>query len=219
MKHCSKCKLDVRTNSEVCPLCQNKLTGENEEAMYPTIPTIYKKFELFFKIFFMASIGLAVVCVATNLMFSPSNAWWPFAVFGIFCIWLSVFHIIKRRKNIPKTILTQAVISAVLCVIWDFWTGWHGWSIDFVLPIIFTVAMIGLFIVARCLKLKEQEYIMHFTTIVVFCIITVIFYALDITNIVIPSIICFSSGIITLAALIIFDGKSMKEELRKRFHL
>ena len=29
MKHCDKCKIDVRGEFERCPLCQNKLTGES----------------------------------------------------------------------------------------------------------------------------------------------------------------------------------------------
>lgn len=219
MKHCSKCKLDVRTNSDLCPLCQNKLTEEDDSVLYPTIPTIYKKFELFFKIWIMASIAVGIACIAINLIIPETGTWWHYAVFGIFCIWVSVFHIIKRRRNVPKAIMNQVFITAVLCIIWDLWTGWYGWSIDFVLPIMFTVAMLGLFIVARVLKMKEKDYLLYLFMVIAFSIITVVFYVLDITNIVIPSIICFSSGIISLAAMIIFDSKNMKEELEKRFHL
>jgi len=123
MKYCSKCKLDVRTASDLCPLCQNKLTGESETAAYPNIPTIYKRFELFFKILFMSSLGLAVISIAVNLILQAFGWWWHYAVFGIFCVWVSIFHIIKRRHNIPKAIMNQVLITAIFCIIWDIWTG------------------------------------------------------------------------------------------------
>jgi hypothetical protein len=219
MKYCSKCKLDVRTASDKCPLCQNKLTGTEEKTPYPIIPTIYKRFELFFKILIMSSIGLSVICIAVNLIIQQFGWWWQYAVFGVFCVWVSIFHIIKRRNNIPKAIMNQVLITAIFCIIWDIWTGWKGWSIDFVLPILFTAAMIGLFIVARVLKMKKRDYLLYLFMVIAFCIITVIFYATNLTNIVIPSVICFSGGILSLAALIIFEGKNMKEEFEKRFHL
>ena len=219
MKHCSKCKLDVRTEAEVCPLCQNKLSGEYNASQYPKIPTIYKQFEMFFKIWIMASVGVAVACIAVNLIVDNLGIWWHYAVFGIFCIWVSIFHIIKRRKNVPKAIMNQVLITAVLTIIWDLWTGWHGWSIDFVLPIMFTVAMIGMFVVVRSLRLKKKDYLLYLFMIIAFSIITLLFYALNLTQAVIPSVICFSSGILFFAALIIFDGNNMKEEFKKRFHL
>ena len=219
MKHCSKCKLDVRTETDVCPLCQNKLSGEGGEAQYPKIPTIYKKFEMFFKIWIMASVGVAVACISVNLIVDNWGIWWHYAVFGIFCIWVSIFHIIKRRRNVPKAIMNQVLITAVLTIVWDLWTGWHGWSIDFVLPIMFTVAMIGMFVVVRSLRLKKKDYLLYLFMIIAFSIITLLFYALDLTNAVIPSVICFSSGILFFSALIIFDGNNMKEEFEKRFHL
>jgi len=79
--------------------------------------------------------------------------------------------------------------------------------------------MVGLFIVARVLKMKEKDYLLYLFMVIAFCIITVIFYAADMTNIVIPSIICFSGGILSLTALIVFDGKNMKNEFEKRFHV
>lgn len=219
MKYCSKCKLNVDTDISICPLCQNKLTGEAENSSYPKIPTIFKKFELFFKLWLMVSIFIAVTCISVNLIVQDFGIWWHYVLFGLFCIWVSMFHIIKRRKNIPNAIMNQVLITAILCIIWDIWTGWRGWSLDYVLPIMFTIAMIGLSAIARILKLKKKDYLLYLFMIISFCIITLIFYISGLIRIVIPSIICFSVGILSLSALLIFDGKNMKTEFEKRFHL
>lgn len=219
MKYCSKCRLSVRTTSEYCPLCQSRLTGEGGDGLYPYIPTIYKQFELFFKILIVSSIGAAVACVAANLIFPQTGIWSLFAVFGIFCVWVSVTLIIKKRRNIPRTIVNQVFLTALFCIIWDAVTGWRGWSVDYVLPIIFSASMIGLFIVARVLKMKAGDYLFYLILVTFFCIITLVFYITGITGAVIPSIICFSGGIATLASLVIFEGRNMKHELERRFHL
>lgn len=43
MKHCDKCKIDVRGEFERCPLCQNKLTGESTPYEFPKVQSFYEK--------------------------------------------------------------------------------------------------------------------------------------------------------------------------------
>ena len=49
MKHCDKCKIDVRGEFERCPLCQNKLTGESTPYEFPNVHSFYEKYEKIFK--------------------------------------------------------------------------------------------------------------------------------------------------------------------------
>ena len=49
MKHCDKCKIDVRGEFERCPLCQNKLTGESTPYEFPKVQSFYEKYEKIFK--------------------------------------------------------------------------------------------------------------------------------------------------------------------------
>ena len=50
MKHCDKCKIDVRGEFERCPLCQNKLTGESTPYEFPKVQSFYEKYEKIFKL-------------------------------------------------------------------------------------------------------------------------------------------------------------------------
>ena len=66
MKQCKKCHVKVRTDEDVCPLCQNKLVGSKIENIFPYVPTIKKRFSLFFKILLLVSIIISLICVAID---------------------------------------------------------------------------------------------------------------------------------------------------------
>lgn len=63
MKCCDKCKIHVAGSRSVCPLCQAVLSDEGEPSPnpFPTIPTIYRQHNLFFRWLIFASVVAAVV--------------------------------------------------------------------------------------------------------------------------------------------------------------
>ena len=92
------------------------------------------------------------------------------------------------RRNVPKSILYQVVVSCVLTVLWDYSTGWQGWSIDYVIPSACVVAMLVLAITARwCLKLNLGSFIVYFTIAALFAIVPVMFYVRGMLQVVYPS--------------------------------
>lgn len=154
MKHCDKCKIDVRGEFERCPLCQNKLTGESTPYEFPKVQSFYEKYEKIFKFAILVTSSLSIISIAVNILLPQSGHWSLFVLFGVICFWLTTNICIKKRQVISQNIAAEAVIISILCVIWDKFTGWHGWSVDYVIPIIFSWAMLGLFVATKILKIK-----------------------------------------------------------------
>lgn len=219
MKYCERCKVNVRGKDYLCPLCQNKLSGLPEEEIYPDIPTIYKQFELFFKLLIISSVASGITCVAVNLILPDTGYWSVFVLLGIVCFWISLVFAVRKRNNIPQNIVYQVFILSVLCVGWDSITGWRGWSLDFVIPIASIVTMISLAVVAKTMKMPIDDYMVYMFANIAFGIIPLIFYLTKLVEVVIPSIICIAISILSLVTLMLFKGKSMRLELIKRFHL
>ena len=71
MKCCDKCKIHVAGSRSVCPLCQAVLSDEGEPSPnpFPTIPTIYRQHNLFFRWLIFASVVAAVVSVTGVISF------------------------------------------------------------------------------------------------------------------------------------------------------
>lgn len=219
MQYCEQCKVSVRGGDSICPLCQHRLQGEKEEDLYPKLQTIYKKFELFFKLLIVGTISSAMICVGVNLILPQAGFWSLYAIFGLIGFWISLVNVLKRRDNLLKSIAVQAFVLTILCVILDFLMGWSNWSLDYFIPIAYSVELLSLYIIALVKRLPPEEYIIYMISALLFCIVPITLYLTGLLTVMLPSIICLVLSVITLVWLIVFEGKRLFWEFKKRFHL
>lgn len=221
MLYCKNCKIHLSGNYMRCPLCKGELTGEADQIgnVFPTVPVHTTAHHALLTWLAFGSVAAAAVCIAVNLIL-PSGGWWfLFVVCGIISFWISLALVLKKKTNIPKTVLWQVGILSVLAYIWDRFTGCRGWSLNFVLPILCTSAMVAMSVIAKIQKLEIQNYIFYLVIDCIFGILSFTLLVIGRTTEVIPSAICFASTIIFLAALLIFQGKALRAEIQRRFHL
>lgn len=219
MKHCDKCNVNVAGNRKICPLCQTVLTGTGEDEIYPYIPTFYSRYKFLIKTAVFISITICILALSINYMIPQSGYWSPFAVLGVASVWTSVYTIIKKGSNIPKTILYHVVIVSALSALWDKVTGWHGWSFDFVIPSACIAGIIATVIVIKICKMRIQNCVFFIFIDSIFGIIPIILYSAKLVNIRYPSIICTALSVITIAGLLIFQSRNVTGELQKKFHI
>lgn len=218
-KTCDKCNVTVRGTMQKCPLCQNKLQGDESQPCYPVIKTLYRQFERFFKIVIMSTVLIGVSAVAVNMILVQTGFWSLFVLLGILCFWVMLATAVRRRYTIPKNITTQVVLISIISVVWDFVTGWHGWSVDFVIPITCATAIVAIGVIGQVMHLPVTDYMAAMLADALFGIIPIIFYFTDILNVQIPSVICVAVSLISFFAILIFEGRNMKVEIQKRFHV
>jgi len=221
VKVCEKCKVNIIGKRKSCPLCQGLLLGrdEEQEEIFPSISSIYKQHNLFFRILILVSIILATVSVTLNIIFPRRGAWSLFIIGGLVSVWVSLITAINKRNNIPKNIVYQVMIISIALVLWDYMTHWKGWSIEYVIPILCVFAMVSMAIIPKILKLRMEDYILYLIIDGVFGIIPLIFILVGISDVIYPSLICVASSIISLSTVLIFEGDSMRAEMKKRLHL
>lgn len=203
-------------------MCGNRLTGGSGpdalEEICPEIPPTYES-HLGIRITAFISITAIVFSFAVYLIF-PTDINWPvFVVFGIASMWISLLIIVRKGRNIPKTILWQVVTVTLLSVFWDWQTGWNGWALDYVAPIIFVAAVFVMYITAKIMKLGVRDYILYAFLDGVLGIIPILFLSFRWVHVLYPSILCAACSLAFLAAVLLFHGKSMREEWDKRMHL
>ena len=226
MKTCEKCTVSVAGNFEKCPLCQNTLTGEtkkhnehNEYETFPFIPLAIHKHNLLFRLLILCSVALVIISFIINWMLPKSGLWSLFVVAGVICVWISLLIALRKRHNILKNLAYQVTIISILAVLWDISTGWRGWSVDYFIPIAFVSVMSATSVIARILKMPTEVYMVYSILLILYGIIPVIFVLSGLSVIVYPSLICVAGSLLSLAALIIFEGRNMIEELKRRLHL
>jgi hypothetical protein len=153
------------------------------------------------------------------MIFTKESFWSLLVAAGVMSMWISLFFIIRNRNNIAKTILWQVGIISVLSVIWDRSMGWYNWSIDYVIPTVCVLAMIVMAVGAKILKIGVRDLIIYLLIDAIFGFIPAIFILFGWVNVLFPSVICVAVSIISLSALILFEGDNMKAELNKRMHI
>jgi len=219
MKHCDKCKVSVRGKETVCPLCQNRLSGTAQEEIYPHVPTIYTEFNIFFKMLLLTTIAGCVACIAVNVILPHTGYWSLVVLLGTFCFWISLAYALKRKDNIAKDITLSIFVITALSVVLDLFTGWHGWSLNYAFPISCSIAMVSLAVIAKVMKLQAEDYIMYLIVDILFGVIPFVFHLFGLITVVIPSVICISLSIVSIASLILFEGQNILHEIRKNFHM
>ena len=221
MQSCDNCKVSMKGNHDVCPLCGGIIeeSTAKEEEVFPQIPTIYQEFNIFIRILILVSLSVVIISFAINAIFSKESRWSILVAACILCMWISMFFIIRKKNNIPKTILWQVFLIGILSVIWDSSMGWIGWSIDYVIPSICVGAMIVMAIAAKLLKIGVRDLTVYLLVDAIFGCIPIIFLLFGGLNVYFPSVICVAASAISLSALILFEGDNMKAELNKRMHI
>lgn len=220
MKSCNYCNVNIRGHKEKCPLCGNPLPHVDsvEEEVFPIIPPFYES-HLAIRIMVFISIVSVVVSFAINIIF-PSNINWPLLfLFGLLSVWLGLFVIVQKKYHIPKKIMWQTGIISLLSIFWDWRIGWRGWSLSYVIPIACISAMIIMFVTAKILNLSTRDYIIYSLIDSIFGIIPLIFILFGWVKVIYPSIISIGLSIISISAILIFQGEDIKAEMNKRMHI
>lgn len=221
MRYCPKCNVTVTGNRQRCPLCQSALVtaAGSEEELFPHVPTTYRRYNLFFRVLIFASIAGAVISGAVNLLL-PQTGFWALTVIGaVACAWLVLYIAVHKRRNIPQSILYQVLIASILILVWDWLTGWHLWSLDYALPSLYVAAFIALAISAKVLRLRADDYLIYLCVDLLLGFIPALFILFQWVDVLYPSVICVALSVITLAAILVFQGNTLMREVKKRFHL
>lgn len=230
MKSCKKCNVFIPGGREKCPLCQGALTKQssedlphegfwNGEEIFPIIPTIYRKYNLLFRIMIFSSITVGIIATVLNMLIF-NDSWWSFFVLaGIGAIWVTVAMAAHKRSSFSKQILYEVVTLSIILAIFDWITGWHLWALDYVIPGLCVCAMVAISIMSIIMHHKIQDYVIYLIVNALFGFLPLIFILTGCVDVIWPSVVCIAVSLLSLSALVLFAGKDTRSELKKRLHI
>lgn len=226
MKTCPHCKINIGGNPERCPLCQNLLTGDSEQAYWPQY-TIGTKRKKAFKIVVFAVIAAIIINLAMDYLFITKDhpSWSPVVVAWLLVSGWLTESIIKKHYNLLKTLLVSLITVSFLCGItetyihfaWDI--PFIGITYGFIIPILCSANIVTNFVLSFIDKHFTDHSMIYMCTSILVGIapcIAIFFYEGK------PSLtwsICFVINTLALAGLIVFKGRLVISEFKKRFHM
>lgn len=221
MKRCRHCGVAVLGSRANCPLCQSPLSGEwdGEAPDFPPLPPHSPVRALALRILAFLTIVALCVCTAVNIM-RPEHGYWVLYVLGGFAsAWVLFLLFWKKMKSVLKNLIYQTGAAAVLCVLWDLATGWNLWSLNFALPIVFTVCMALMLLLALVRHIPPADSLLYFGESILLALVPLVFLLCGILTVPLPAIICASAAVVFLAGLVMFYWNPFWAEIRRRFHI
>lgn len=193
---------------------------EHLEPEYSEAVTADSKGMKMFKIFSFLTIVAAVI---TTCIDYGSNQQFNFSLLacgGIASMWFAAAVAFSKRYNMLKNAMWQLVIVTNVCCLWDILTTWRGWSVEYVYPLM-SMAVIGAMIaVIKIYRINVMDYMIYLLMASLYgLIIPLIFILTGLAEMVMFCVASMGVSVITLAALIMFRGNAMRDELEKKLHV
>lgn len=229
MKHCDKCNVDVKTNFKYCPLCHQVLSGEDDPAfseIYPEcIPSRREILPLTKKIMlFVTTVSIATLFLVNLLTKQTVDTWWSLIpIGGILYFWLVLRYGILSRQNVAFKLAFLTTLLILILNLIDQSFGeidYRGWAIEYVTPLALLACNLAISSIIWIKRINHRDYIVYLLTILVFSLVPLLLVWIGvIAKNTWPSIAAFVAAMFILLVIIFFFPKSIKEEIRKRFHL
>ncbi len=222
MARCEKCGIAVTGTLKRCPLCQSPLLredGEREEDIFPLPGPVRPARRFWLRLLAFLSAALMILCATANYLLPWEGMWSLFVGAGILSFWASLSTVLRKRRNIAKTILWQVCLVSVMAVVWDHLTGWRCWSLSYVVPALCLAAMVAMAVLGWARGLTLSDYMIYLIIDGFFGVIPLVFLLLGWVDVPLPSVVCVAASLLFLAGLGAFRSESVARELRRRFHL
>lgn len=223
MKHCKDCNVDVNSTEKYCPLCFNELEEVDEKGnAYYTVthvkPRTITNNHMLSKVFFLLSICLVGVCAVINIL-THTEPWSVIVAMSFLYVWIFVRHTILSSRNIFEKILFQLVGIIGLLLTTNLISGGGLWFAEFVLPSIELLALLVLDFMLIVSK-KRKYYLLSFFLIdLILLVSSIIFVSINYCDHKIMHIITLFVTALSMLGIILFGGKSLRQEFLKKFHL
>lgn len=222
MKTCKRCQVKVSDDSCICPLCHTVLTdydGVKTEMAYPDLFGRTKKYNLMTRILLFLSIVGGAAAIVVNYLTYDKVMWSVLTTAVILYYWSAIIHSIRHHVNVASKILVQAVGASILAVVTDYVLGFGRWSINYVVPSILTLAGLAVLIIILVNRVNFQTYFIYQFIIGVLGFVPFLLFVFGIVDKPLMSIIAIIGSIVSLIGTSIFGEKTVRSELKRRFHL
>lgn len=222
MRRCPYCKVGIEGDLIKCPLCQSKLSGTAEAPVYPKFEA-QKKRSLFYKIQLAFVWALLIVGIGLDLMLGIRLPGFPDLHWSLLlAMWLIGFEFGIMRQFKPgrgsagKVTMLVLITIAMWCVTAYFF-AFMKVTIDLVIPIALAATITANFVLALIDKNgNTMSYLL--SGLLMGVVPGVIVYFVS-EKMPLAWAVCLMVSICLFAGAVIFRGRAVAEEIKRRFHV
>lgn len=220
MSRCKQCKVNIKDNVTLCPLCKSVLERtEDVENMYPNIKIIEKKFNFLLRIYAFLAIVVETLLLYFNYQSFQGSHWSVVTGVVLFYLFI-VMSLALKEENEYKSKSVILIVTAILSIILiDLLTGFSGWSLNYFLPgtiiLLNTAVVIAMVFNAR----NWQSYMMIELLAIITSGIPFILVGMGLMTNMTLSLVASAFSIFLFLGTMIIGGGRASTELKRRFHV
>jgi len=233
MKYCKQCKLNVIDSANRCPLCESVLESQTQNVegeienhspkdtryRYPDIEVNRTHFDLIKRIYLFLSIIIISTSIGVDLWKENGITWSILSTGAVLYAWTVIYHAIKNNVHVAAKIFVQAISGSIFIFLIDKVSGFDGWSVNYVIPQIFTLANVAIFVLMMINRMVWREFVFYELSMTLIGLIPIFLIMNDIVTRPLLSYICIVISAIILVGTMVFGDKTVKSELIRRFHV
>ena len=234
MSKCSRCNIDIKDDSLICPLCRGVINIDSDRAgvnpdtaayvsrsvMYPDVGPAMRRLNFILKlvIFIMAVIEIGL-CVVNYLTYDGFK-WSIICGLGFFYVGFCLIYSVRYNRGHRRQLMAHGFILMALGVVIDSFLGFRGWSLEIVLPVIVMTLDVVILILMIVNSRNFQSYLMMQLYTTFFCIVMmIILLVTEVADFILLDIIASGVSGIMLVATLVFGDKRATGELVRRFRI
>ena len=194
---------------------------EHDKGRYPVIAQDRERVRRAVRGFYVSLVIVSLLAGLTNLAtYHRIPFKWSLLTAGAAAyVAMTLRFSVMRYASLAGTLVRQSLgIQAILLLI-DALTGLRGWSVDYAIPCValFEVAAVLLMMLVN--RMNWQSYFMYQITITFLSFVPLIFWKIGWTHHPLPTVLAAGVSVAALAATVILGDRSVKRELKRRFHM
>lgn len=194
---------------------------EHDKGRYPVVGGDKNKIKRAVRLFYISLAVVSVLAGVVNLAtYRQIPFKWAFLTWGAAAyVAMTLRFSVMRHASMSGILVRQCLgIQAILLLV-DTMTGLHGWSVDYAIPcvVLFEVAAILLMLLVN--RMNWQCYFMYQIAVTFLSFVPLVFLRIGWTKHPLLTVISVVISVSALVLTILLGDRSVKRELRRRFHV
>lgn len=222
MAYCNNCRLKIKTNRNICPLCLKELNNNNNDVIIEE----YHSYEWFYKmqkkinaqkIVLLSSLAAIIALIIINISTNSKYNWAVISVISILCSYFTYVCFTADTLYLRQKLLIEFFILMPLVIVIDIFTGFYKWSFNYVIPFLSLGLNIAMFLIAVIDRKYFNEYVSYIMSA---SFISIIMIILPLFHFVLwSSLSALGGGIIVILAMLILFRIDFVSSIIKIFHI
>jgi len=218
MKKCVNCNINVGGDIQKCPICQNALTGEASENIWPPMTKLRLQ-SIFYKLQLFLVLALAFVSLALDFLLDiyTRKHWSLPVVIWAISMELLIRHFLKKSVVAAAIVTDSAIHISILLIFTGWYMGFLAPIVMWIIPIAISLLLITNLIFSL-IDVHGNALVYLLANILIGLIPYIVLYFTKI-DIPLTWTICLMITVITFIGICVFKGRSVLNEVQKRMSI